>query len=56
MIEFIGHLYTTLCTTHNYSAATNLRTLDFTAANTNVPSLLQSPLSVSWQRILAQEL
>jgi hypothetical protein len=30
--------------------------LQFTAANISVPSPLRSPLSVSWQRILTQEL
>jgi hypothetical protein len=33
-----------------YSAIADLHTLQFTAANTSVLSLLQSPLSVSWQR------
>jgi hypothetical protein len=54
MIEFIVILY--LESTGNYSAIANLHTLQFTALNTSVLSLLQSPLSVSWQRILAQEL
>jgi hypothetical protein len=48
--------YTQLGTTGNYSAPANLRTLQFTAKNTSVLSLLQSPLSISWQRILTQEL
>jgi hypothetical protein len=58
-IEWIGcidHLYTALGTTRNYSATANLRNLHFTAANTIIFSLLQSPLSVSWQRILTQEI
>jgi hypothetical protein len=56
IIGFVGTLYTPLGTTDNYSSTANLRTLQFTAADTNVLSLLQSPLSVSWQRILTQEL
>jgi hypothetical protein len=56
MIGFIGILYTPLGTTGNYYTAVNLRTLQFTAASTGVLSILRSPLSVSWQRILTQEL
>jgi hypothetical protein len=50
------HLYTQLVITSNYNAAADLRTLQFTVTHTSVLSLLQSPLSVSWQRILTQEL
>ena len=39
-----------------YSATGYLRTSEFTAANTIFLALLQTPLSVSWQRILTQEL
>jgi hypothetical protein len=56
MIRFMDTLYTPLGTTSNYSATANLRTLQMTAANTIVLSLLESPLSVSWQHILKQEL
>jgi hypothetical protein len=56
MIGFIDYLHTQLVTTGNYRATANLRTLQFTVANTSVLSLLQSPLSVSRQRILTQEL
>jgi hypothetical protein len=54
IIGFIDTLYTPLGTTCNYSAVTDLHTLQFTAANTSVISLLQSPLAVSLQRILTQ--
>jgi hypothetical protein len=56
MIVFIDTLYTLIGITGNYSATADLPTLQFTAVNTSVLSLLQSPLSVSWQRILTQEL
>jgi hypothetical protein len=56
MTGLIDHLYTQLVTTCNYSATAYLGTLQFTVTNTSVLSLLQSPLSVSWQRILTQEL
>jgi hypothetical protein len=56
MIGFIDQSYTQLVTTRNYGATANLRTLQFTVTNTSVLSLLQSPLSVSLQRILTQEL
>jgi hypothetical protein len=56
MIGFIDILYTPLGITGNYSTTANLRTLQFTAANTSVLGLLQSSLSVSWQWILTQEL
>jgi hypothetical protein len=56
MTGFIDTLYTPLGTRGNYKATANLRTLQFTAANTSVLNLLQFPLSVSWQRILTQEL
>jgi hypothetical protein len=52
MIGFIDTLYTSLRTIMNYSATPNLSILQFSAANTIVLSLLQSPLSVSWRRIL----
>jgi hypothetical protein len=48
--------YTPLRNAGNYSTTANLWTLQFTTASTSVLSLLQSPLSVSWQRILTQEL
>jgi hypothetical protein len=38
------------------SATANLHTLQFTVTPTSVLSLLQPPLSVSWQGILPQEL
>jgi hypothetical protein len=56
IIGFIDTLYTPLGTTDNYSAIADLHTLQFTAANTSVLRLSQSQLSVSWQRILVQEL
>jgi hypothetical protein len=56
MIGFIDTLCTPLGNTRNYCATANLCILQFAAANTSVLSLLQSPLSVSWQRILTQEL
>jgi hypothetical protein len=56
MIGFIDTSYTPLWTIANYSDTANLRILQITAANTNVLSLLQSPPSVPWQRILKQEL
>jgi hypothetical protein len=37
---------------HSTSATANLRTSQFTAADTSVHNILQSQLSVSWQRIL----
>jgi hypothetical protein len=40
MIGFISTLYTPLGTTRNYSTTADLHTLQFTAANTNVLSLL----------------
>jgi hypothetical protein len=49
-IGFIDTLYTPLGTTSNYSAIADLHTSQFTSANNSVLSLLQSPLSVSWQR------
>jgi hypothetical protein len=52
MIRVIDTLYTPIRTTINYSATPNRCTLQFTAANTIVLSLLQSPLPVSGQRIL----
>jgi hypothetical protein len=55
-IGFTDHLYTALGTTRDYSTAANLHTLRFTVANTSVLSLLQSPLFVSWQWILTQQL
>jgi hypothetical protein len=54
MIGFIASLYTSLRSTRNYSSIADLHTLQFTAANTSVLSLLEFPLSVSWQRILTQ--
>jgi hypothetical protein len=56
LIRFIDTLYTQVGTTGNYSAISDLRTLKFTAANTSVLRLLQSPLSFSWQRVLTQKL
>jgi hypothetical protein len=56
IIRFIDTLYTQLGTTGNYSAIAVLHILQLTAASTSVFSLLQSPLSVSWQQILAREL
>jgi hypothetical protein len=56
MIGFIDTLDSPLGTTGSYSAIADLQTLQFTAANSSVLSLLQSPLPVSWQRILTQEL
>jgi hypothetical protein len=53
-IEFFDTLYAQVGTTGTYSAAANLHTLQLTAANTSVLSLLPSPLSVTWQRILTQ--
>jgi hypothetical protein len=55
-IGFIDHLYTEIVTTGNYSATVNLHNLQFTITPSSALSLLQSPLSVSWQRILTQEL
>jgi hypothetical protein len=55
-IGFIDHLYTQLVTTGNYSATVNVHNLHSTITPASVLSLLQSPLSVSWQRILTQEL
>jgi hypothetical protein len=48
--------YTQLGTTGNYSATANLHNLQFTVRPTSILNLLQSPLSVSWQRALTQEL
>jgi hypothetical protein len=55
MIGFIDHFSTRNVTIGNCSATANLHNLQFTAANTSVLSLLQSPLSASWQRILTQK-
>jgi hypothetical protein len=52
----IDHLHTQLAITGNYSATANLHTLQITVTPTSVLRLLQSPLSVSWQRTLTQEL
>jgi hypothetical protein len=56
MIGFIDTLYIPLGTTGKYSASATSALLQFTAGNTSVLSLLQSPLSISRQRILTQEL
>jgi hypothetical protein len=46
MIGFIDTLNTPLETTCNYSTTANLRTLQFTAANTSVFILLKSLLAI----------
>jgi hypothetical protein len=51
MVGFIDTLYTPLGTTCNYSAIDDLHSLQFTAANTSVLSLLHAPLAISWQWI-----
>jgi hypothetical protein len=56
MTGFIGTLFTAFGARDNYSATAKPRTLQFPAGNTSVLSLLRSPLSVSWQWILTQEL
>jgi hypothetical protein len=53
---FIDTLYTAPGTTRNYSTITDLHHLQFTAANTSVLSLLDSPIVVSWQRIHNRQL
>jgi hypothetical protein len=55
MIGFIDTLVQSTRTYKQYSVIADLHNLHFTVANTNVLSLLQSPLVVSWQRILTQE-
>jgi hypothetical protein len=55
-IGFIGHLYTPLGATRNYSAIGNLQTLHIT---TSLPKLFQPSVSsaaVPWQRLLAVEI
>jgi hypothetical protein len=54
-IEWLG-FNTAVETTSNFRATAILHTLQFTAANTSVLSLLQSSLAVFLQRILTQEL
>jgi hypothetical protein len=49
MIGFTDTLYTPLGTIGNYSATADLHPTQYTAPNTSVLSLSQSPLSVSWQ-------
>jgi hypothetical protein len=48
--RFIGHLYTPLGITRNYSAIAFIHTLQFTVTHTraSVLSLLHSSLVVSW--------
>jgi hypothetical protein len=53
-IGWFDLLHTQLVTTSNYSAIADFQALQSTVTSTSVLSLLQSPLSVSWQRILAR--
>jgi hypothetical protein len=56
MIGIFDTLYTPPGTSGNYSAITDLHTLQFNDIQTSFLSLLQFPMSVSWQRLLTQEL
>jgi hypothetical protein len=56
MTGFIDTLYTPLGTTDNYNATADLHTLQFIAASTSVLNLLQSPLSVTCQWVLTEEM
>jgi hypothetical protein len=55
VIRFIGHLYTRLGTTSNYSATANLHNSQITTAPAKPFSSLSS-LSVPWQRLLTVEI
>jgi hypothetical protein len=56
MIGFIGTLYKPLGTIYIYSAIADFHTLQFIVTSTSALGLLHTPLVVSWQRILTQEL
>jgi hypothetical protein len=58
MISFIALISSTrnFVTRGNHSATSNRHTLQFSATHTSVLSLLQSPIAVSWLRILTQRL